>query len=197
MNDLNFDVQLRWSGAGRDGIGEIHAEDVTIDLATPESMGGRGGGSNPEELLVSAVASCYSATLFAGLRRARLPVGSLAVHASGRVSGFPGQARFDRLAVSPTILGGDPSRQAGYDRAAAAAHRRCLIGRALAPEVDYRVGPVEIRSEETPTPNGAGRAAGYNDEFAARDEADARVPAWRSGNSVCCESEEQLRRRCG
>ena len=118
-------------GTGREGVGEIRANNVLIGLSAPESMGGTGVGTNPEELLVSAVSSCYIATLFGVLRRAGLPVASLAVDAGGRVSGFPGEARFDRLVVSPTILGGDPSRQDEYETAASRAHDRCLIGRTL------------------------------------------------------------------
>jgi peroxiredoxin-like protein len=152
MKDLAFDIELRWAGTGRDGIGEIPTDDVMIDLSAPESMGGRGVGTNPEELLVSAVSSCYTATLFGALRRARLPVASLAVSASGNVTGFPGDARFDRLAVSPTILGGDPSRQAEYETAAALAHDRCLIGNALATEVTYEVSSVTVRREPTLAP---------------------------------------------
>jgi peroxiredoxin-like protein len=155
MKDLDFEIALRWSGTGRDGVGEIHTDDVTIDLSAPEAMGGRGVGTNPEELLVSAVASCYTATLFGLLRRTRLPVASLAVDASGSVTGFPGQARFDRVAVSPTILGGDPSRQSEYEAVAMNAHDRCLIGKALAPGVTYEVGTVQVRAEPTPASNGA------------------------------------------
>jgi organic hydroperoxide reductase OsmC/OhrA len=32
-------------------------------------MGGRGAGANPEKMFVCAVSSCYTATLFAVLRR--------------------------------------------------------------------------------------------------------------------------------
>ncbi|MGH2951399.1 MAG: FAD-dependent monooxygenase [Solirubrobacterales bacterium] len=63
MRDLSFDIELRWTGTGGDGIGEIRTEDLVFDLSAPKSMGGRGVGTNPEELLVSAVSSCYSATL--------------------------------------------------------------------------------------------------------------------------------------
>jgi osmotically inducible protein OsmC len=52
-------------------------------------MEGRGVGTTPEELLVSAVSSCYGATLFAVVRRARLPVDLLKVDARGVVTGFP------------------------------------------------------------------------------------------------------------
>jgi peroxiredoxin-like protein len=180
MPDLSFAVELVWSGTGRDGVGEIHTDDLSIDLSAPEAMGGRGVGTNPEELLVSAVSSCYAATLFGVLRRARLPVASLTVDASGSVTGFPGHARFDRLAVPPTIFGGDPSRQPGYEAAAVLAHDRCLIGHTLAPEVTYEVGSVDVRREPTPASCGAAAPAGEDLESRARD-ADPRVLAWRSG----------------
>ena len=71
-------------------------------------MGGRGVDSNPEELLVCAVGACYSATLHGLLRRAGLPTSGVRIAARGTVSGYPAQARFARLTVSPTILDGEP-----------------------------------------------------------------------------------------
>src|SRR5205085_4490688 len=100
MRDLSFDVELSWSATGRQGAGQIQTDDLALDLSGPKSMGGRGVGTNPEELLVCAVASCYTATLFAVLHRAKLPVESLAVGASGTVSGFPAATRFARIVVS-------------------------------------------------------------------------------------------------
>src|SRR4026209_2174915 len=117
MSDLSFDVELMWSGAGGKGVGEIHTNNLTLELSGPASMGGRGVGTNPEELLVCAVSSCFTATLFGVLRRAQLPVCSLAVGASGTVPGFPGHARFARSVVSPTIMGGDAERQPEYETA--------------------------------------------------------------------------------
>ena len=88
MGDLSFDVELTWSGAGRQGAGQVQTDDLALELSAPESMGGRGVGTNPEELLVCAVSSCYAATLSAVLHRAQLPVESLAIR-SGTVTGFP------------------------------------------------------------------------------------------------------------
>ena len=161
MSDLSFDVELMWSETEGKGAGEIQTDDLVLELSGPESMGGRGVGTNPEELLVSAVSSCFTATLFGVLRRARLPVDSLAVGASGTVTGFPGHARFARIVVSPTILGGDVERHPEYETAADIAHERCFIGRTLAPEVAYEVGPVRVRRD-------------------AALRADERPPAWRA-----------------
>ncbi len=144
MNDLRFDVELRWSETGGKGVGEIQTDDLDLELSGPKSMGGRGVGTNPEELLVCAVSSCYTATLFGVLRRAKLPVDSLAVGASGTVTGFPGHARFARIVVSPTILGGNVERREEYETAAGIAHDRCFIGHALAPDVAYEVGSVAV-----------------------------------------------------
>ena len=161
MNDLSFDVELMWSETGGKGAGEIKTDDLVLELSGPESMGGRGVGTNPEELLVCAVSSCFTATLFGVLRRAQLPVDSLAVGASGIVTGFPGHARFARIVVSPTILGGDGARHQEYEAAAGIAHDRCFIGHTLAPEVIYEVGPVQVREDAALNANG-------------------RPPAWRA-----------------
>lgn len=183
MNELRFEIELRWSGTGRDGGGEILTDDLALQLSAPASMGGRGVGTNPEELLVSAVSSCYTATLFAVLDRAKLPVDSLAVDASGTVSGLPGRAQFAGILVSPTILGGDVTRQPEYEAAAQVAHDRCFIGRALAPEVSYEVGSVQVReamalgtaSDEVPPPR--------EHADAGRESTDERSPAERAASA--------------
>lgn len=148
MHELPFRVELDWSGSGREGAGRIVTDDLELELSTPASMGGRGTGTNPEELLVCAVASCFAATLFNVLRRADLPVSSLTVDARGIVSGYPGQARFDRIVVSPTVIDGDGARVSEYEQAAAEAHDRCFIGRTVAGNVDYQLGWVALAPRE-------------------------------------------------
>jgi peroxiredoxin-like protein len=142
MADLTFPVSLSWSGRGREGGGRIRGDDAELEYSVPESMGGRGAGTNPEELLVSAVGACYSATLLGVLRREGLPAEEVRVAALGTVTGYPGQARFERLTVSPTIVGADVARAREYDHAARTAHDRCFIGGTIAGSVDYRVGEV-------------------------------------------------------
>lgn len=148
MDELPFQVELEWSGSGRDGAGQIATDELQFEVSTPASMGGRGVGTNPEELLVCAVGSCYAATLFGVLRRAGLPVASVNIDARGTVAGYPGQARFAGLVVSPTIVDGDPTRVHEYEQAAATAHDRCFIGATLAGNVDYQVGGVAVAATE-------------------------------------------------
>lgn len=150
MAELPFDIQLEWSGSGREGRGTIVTDDLELEYSAPASMGGRGVGSNPEELLVCAVGACYSATLFGLLHRAGLPASAVRIAASGTVSDYPAHSRFARLTVSPTILDGDPARRGEYEQTAEAAHARCFIGRALADDVEYEVGTVTV--EPSPVP---------------------------------------------
>ena len=177
MSDLTFNAELMWSGTGREGAGEIQTDGLALELSGPESMGGRGVGTNPEELLVCAVSSCFTATLFGVLRRAQLPADSLAVAANGTVTGFPGHARFARIVVSPTILGGDVERHPEYEAAASIAHDRCFIGRALAPEVVYEVGSVgckKMRRSMPPSdrPLGERHEHGFADDHRRARQAD-------------------------
>ena len=150
MGELAFEVELEWSGSGREGTGRIITDDLVLEYSTPESMGGRGEGTNPEELLVCAVASCYSATLLGVLGREGLPASAVRVAAAGTVTGYPAQARFERLTVSPTIIDADPQRSVEYDRAARVAHDRCFIGRTIDGNVAYKVGQVTVQPTRVP-----------------------------------------------
>ena len=179
--DLNFEVELRWTGAGPVGIGEIAGERHGFPVSAPDSMGGRGVGTNPEELLVSAVATCYGATLFGELQRARLPVDSVAVSARGTVTGYPGQARFERLAVSPSILGGSTWMLEEYEAAANYAHDRCLIGRALAEDVTYVIDSIQVHESGVVSPATLDRRETADDsDRPVHDERTLEL-AWRSG----------------
>lgn len=142
--ELAFDVELEWSGSGRSGVGRAETANVVVAYAAPESMGGCGVGASPEDLLVAAVASCYSATLFGVLRRAGLRAAGVRVSARGVVTGYPTATAFARLLVAPTIVGGDPARVQEYVEAARAARDRCFIGKTIAGNVAYEVGEVTV-----------------------------------------------------
>ena len=107
MSDVRFEIQLRWSGTGRAGAGQILTDDLELELSAPGRWVAAASTQIPEKLLVSAASSCYTATLFGVLDRAKLPVDSLVVEASGNVTGLPGRPRFADIVVTPTILGGD------------------------------------------------------------------------------------------
>jgi hypothetical protein len=65
-------------------------------------MGGKGEGTSPEDLLVCAVANCYTATLGGLLARDGLPVDGIRVAARGIVASFPLKARISEIRVIGT-----------------------------------------------------------------------------------------------
>ncbi len=142
MEDLTFEVMTRWSGSGREAVGTVETGDQVLAWSVPSGMGGRGEGSSPEELLASAVATCYTGTLSSLLSRDGLPWERVQVKMHETVVGQP--TRIARLLATPNILGGDPGRMEEYQRTAELARDHCFIGRHLRSEVAYEVGPVTV-----------------------------------------------------
>lgn len=142
MAELAFTSKLTWSG-GRLSRGLVEAGGEIFQFSVPAPMGGQGVGTNPEELLLSAVGSCYTATLAAILDAGQLPAAALEVRVDGSVSDYPGPAaRVSAITVNPTFAGIEFGRQSEYESAAAKARERCFIGRHLSPQVSYRVGEI-------------------------------------------------------
>src|SRR5688500_10335413 len=81
-----YPVTVRWTG-GREGAGSVRAAHSGAEnrIAVPPEFQGPGGATNPEELLTSAIASCYSITFGIIAQNRKLPVQSLEVQAVGEV----------------------------------------------------------------------------------------------------------------
>ncbi len=145
MSDLTFNSKVTWRGRAWAGAGVLSTGGQKMMFSAPSSMGGRGIGTSPEELLLSAVASCYSGTLFHLLARDGLPAEEVDVQATGTVSDYPGaQARFSRVVVHPTIHAGEPFREEEYRECARTARDHCFIGRALRSDISYDVGEISV-----------------------------------------------------
>ena len=71
MAHHQFPVQVKWTG-GRDSVGEVTGNHIQHKISIPSELGGVGIGTNPDELLVSAAASCMTISLAATLERAHL-----------------------------------------------------------------------------------------------------------------------------
>lgn len=151
MADLTFSIEAEWTGTGREGEGTIYTGGTggqSISYSAPSSMGGKGTGTSPEELLISAVTACYSGTLFAILKRSELPVTRIQIRSEGVVSDYPLKAKFSRLIVTPVIYGADASREQDYSQAALSARNRCFIGKTIIGNVSYEVGQTVLYNED-------------------------------------------------
>ena len=148
MRDLEFSVSTQWGGDAATRYGVLETGGRQIEYSAPATMGGSGDGTNPEELLLSAVATCYTLGLSRLLRKRDLPATSLSVRAHGAVSGYPLAATFARIIVSPTIAGADATRATDYETAARVARDRCFIGKTLSASVSYEIGTVTLATPD-------------------------------------------------
>jgi organic hydroperoxide reductase OsmC/OhrA len=130
MKEMQFPVSVRWRG-GRLTRAEGR-EKEPLQLATPpEFRGGLTGYWSPEDLVVTAAASCFVLTLAAVAERSEAPLLDASVSATGHMSrrddGRFGFTVIELDALLETIPGGEDAVR----NAAAIAEDRCLIAQAL------------------------------------------------------------------
>jgi len=142
--DLTFHVEARWVGVGAQGEGDMALGGQILHYSAPSSMGGKGVGTSPEELLLAAVTSCYSGTLARVLQERGLPRKLIDIRTEGNIEDYPRAARYRRITVHPSIRGGDPARLDEYYQAALEARERCFIGKTIRTNVEYEVGEVTV-----------------------------------------------------
>jgi organic hydroperoxide reductase OsmC/OhrA len=130
MKEMQFPVSVRWRG-GRLSRAETRGKEA-LELATPpEFHGGLVGYWSPEDLLVTAVCSCFVLTLAAVAERREAPLLDATVSATGHMSrrddGRFGFTVIEVDALLETIPGGEDAVRT----AAGIAEDRCLVAQAL------------------------------------------------------------------
>ena len=147
MKEMQFPVSVRWRG-GRLARAEGHDKEP-FELATPrEFRSGLAGYWTPEDLLVTAAASCFVLTLAAVAEQRAAPLLDATVSATGhmtrRDNGRFGFTVIEIDAALETIPGGEEAVRS----AARAAEERCLISRALDVPVHVAVDVTTVATEE-------------------------------------------------
>jgi osmotically inducible protein OsmC len=128
-----------WEGGLRGGRGEFHGKSKVIQGSYSFSTRFEGAkGTNPEELIAAAHASCMSMALSAGLEQAGTPATRITTTASATIDKVGDGFRITgmRLQVRGEVPGVD---QAAFARAAEAAKDGCPVSQALKGNV-----PVEL-----------------------------------------------------
>src|SRR4051812_30580649 len=100
-----YPVSVAWNG-GKEGSGEVTAQHsgITSKLAVGKEFQGTGDGTNPEELLAAAVASCYTITFGIIAQNRKIPVADIKTEAVGEVEQNGAQFTYKVITIRPTIL---------------------------------------------------------------------------------------------
>jgi peroxiredoxin-like protein len=142
VKDFRFPVSVQLVEGRRTVASAVDKDDLEI-ATPPEFRDGVPGVWSPEELLVSAAASCYAVTLAAVLERRAIPVHALTVSGAGHVTRRD-DGRFGFVAIELDLrLDTAGDRLADAVRAAERAKNLCIVTMAL--DVPVRVG-TDIRA---------------------------------------------------
>jgi Ohr subfamily peroxiredoxin len=123
MTNALYTAQAHVVGGRIDGHGRSSDGELEVDLRVPTALGGKGGGTNPEELFAVGYAACFEGALTTVARRRKEEASDVAI--DSRVMLVAGEDRSFNIAVEldvslPSI--DDPAKAVELVRAA---HRVC------------------------------------------------------------------------
>lgn len=145
-----YPVTVAWSG-GRSGSGTVSADrsGISNPLSVPEEFQGPGNGTNPEELLTSAIGGCYSITfgIIADMRK--LPYAGIETKATGEVEQSGANFVYTKVTLRPTITLTAEATDDHVTLAEDIAHKAdsyCIVTNAVRGKVQVVVEPTIVKS---------------------------------------------------
>lgn len=140
-------MNLGWDG-GRNDVGTLEAERLKTQISIPPEMDGPGVGTNPDEMLLGAAATCYIITLAAVLGRSDLTHRGITIDAEGIVDVTNGIFTYETIRYATTIQ--VPAEMTDreitlVERIAKKAKDQCMISRALAGNVAFELNTTVVR----------------------------------------------------
>lgn len=143
MTEHHFHLTAEWPG-GRNSVGSIACGHLKTAVSIDPGMGGPGVGTNPDEMLLGAAATCYLMTLAAMIERAQLPVAQMAFASDITVTVDRGAYRCKAITHHPTITLPPGASATDLDKLkhlTEAADRYCMVSNALRGNVAIAVEP--------------------------------------------------------
>lgn len=144
MAEHHFHLQADWPG-GRNSEGYIDAGNLQTKISIPQEMDGPGIGSNPDEMLLGAAATCYLITLAAMIERAQLPLQTMAHESEGIVDVTRGIFTYKKIIHKPTITLKSSATSEEIKQLKSLiekADRNCMISRAVQGNVKIELQPI-------------------------------------------------------
>ncbi|MGP4039503.1 OsmC family protein [Gracilibacillus sp. D59] len=98
-----FTLNASWPG-GRNEVGHIQAGNLNTQISIPPEMDGPGIGTNPDEMLLGAAATCYLITMAAMIERVNLPLEHIELSSLGDVDVTNGIFTYKRITHRPVVI---------------------------------------------------------------------------------------------
>lgn len=140
---------VAWWSSGRTGLAKSDSAPNAIHFTAPPEFGGLEGRWTPEDLLLSAVASCYTTTFHALADYSKLEYADLEVEVEGVIRKTDSGYAFTEILIRPNLTISSDGEQTRALRLLQKAKTACLVSRALAVEQKFepRVQAGEPRVE--------------------------------------------------
>ena len=142
MSD-RFKVTATWDVSAQEGRLANPNSSLSCMHNGAESLGGRGGKANPEELLAAAVASCFVQTWAIFLAKLRVPIETPEVEAETTIEKDPaGGFHVTRVDVRPRVPDALWSeRRADVEKTLSLAEKYCIISKVARASAELVVTP--------------------------------------------------------
>lgn len=141
MAEHHFILDADWPGLRNDS-GEIRTKNLSTRISIPEEMDGPGIGTNPDEMLLGAAATCYIITLAAMMERSHLEKEGLRLQSEGIVDVTNGVFTYKKIIHRPFIILKDSATEHDIELAhklAQKAETSCMISRAIKGNVELEL----------------------------------------------------------
>jgi organic hydroperoxide reductase OsmC/OhrA len=126
-----------WWASGQTGITKSDSAPNAVHFAAPPQFGGMEDRWTPEDLLLSAVASCFTTTFHAVAGYSKFEYLDLEVEVDGTVSKTSSGYCFTGIVIRPKLtIGEETLRNRGLDLLKKA-KGLCLVSRALGVQQDF------------------------------------------------------------
>ncbi|SFG13023.1 peroxiredoxin, SACOL1771 subfamily [Halobacillus alkaliphilus] len=139
----HFHLKAEWPG-GRNEVGTIEADKLKTQISIPKEMDGPDVGTNPDEMLLGAAATCYIITLGAMVERAGLPLKEMSMDSEGIVDVTDGVFTYNKIIHKPRVLLKSEASDKDMDKLnklVEKAEKSCMISRAIEGNVALELQP--------------------------------------------------------
>ncbi len=123
---------VAWWTSGRTGIAKTGSAPNALHFTAPPQFGGLEGRWTPEDLLLTAVASCYTTTFRALADYSKFGYSDLEVEVGGRAQKIESGYAFTALVTRPTLTIASEDDRVRAVRLLEKTQELCLVARALA-----------------------------------------------------------------
>lgn len=130
MDDNKYKVSAWWT-SGKGGIARSAQVPTVIHFTAPVSFGGDPGRWTPEELMLAALASCFTTTFQAIATYSKLAYTDLEVSVHGEIEKTASGFQFTTIGIKPRLTIGDESLRALAERVLQKSEALCLVSRAI------------------------------------------------------------------